>query len=159
MFDASQGRQYWYVSQNCFKGDLPLDDEGLKKAVEAFNKIQLNPTQPMVIYEQRGSKTTSKYHAFPSDSCAQPRYDQRWECYVFFGTTDKDHAETMREQGRTMKAVIQQYASEGGRCHLTKDEPGSRLELFYGPNTTKLRDIIAKYDPHRLFAKCNGMEF
>ena len=57
-----------------------------------------------------------------------------------------------------MKAIIQKYASEGGRCHFTKDEPG-RVELYYGSNSDKLRKVIAKYDPHRLFASCNGMEF
>ena len=127
--------------------------------VDAYKEVELNPTHPIVIYEQRGSLTTSGYHKFKSEDCAQPRYGQRWECYVFFGTMSKDHSEKVREQGREVKAVIQKYASEGARCHFTKDEPGHRLELFYGPNTKKLRDTVETYDPNHLFAKCNGMVF
>ena len=159
IFDASMGRQYWYVSQNHYPSDKALDDDGLKAAVDKYNSIPLGPTVPMVIYEQRGSVTSSKYFTFASDSCAQPRYGQRWECYVFFGCAEKKDAEVMRENGRSMKQTIQSYANEGGRCHFTKDENGARLEMFYGPNTTKLCSIVAKYDPIQLFAKCNGMEF
>mmetsp|Transcript_5554 Transcript_5554/g.10415 ORF Transcript_5554/g.10415 Transcript_5554/m.10415 type:complete len:451 (-) Transcript_5554:242-1594(-) len=158
IFDASFPKQYWYVSQNHFPADAPLDPAGLKAAVEAFNKVPLNPTVPMVLWEQRGSLGTSQYHAFASDSCAQPRHGQRWEAYIFFGTADKENSEIMRDQGRQMKSVIQSYASAGGRCHFTKDEPG-RLDFYYGSNTERLRGVANKYDKEGLFATCNGMEF
>jgi hypothetical protein len=157
IFDASFPRQYWYVSQTYFPGDSTIGEDAIKDMVEAFNCTDLDPTMPLVVLEQRGNKT-SAYHQFPSESCAQPRFDQRWECFIFFGTQDKDHAEAMRSQGRAMKEAIIKHAKPGGRCHFTKDEP-SRIEFYYGPNSEKVREVVAKYDPKRLFATCNGMEF
>uniref|UniRef100_A0A6T7KID5 FAD-binding PCMH-type domain-containing protein n=1 Tax=Attheya septentrionalis TaxID=420275 RepID=A0A6T7KID5_9STRA len=158
MFDAGMSKQFWYVSQAYFPGNKTLTPASLKDCVDAYSKVPLADTNAMVIWEQRGSDTTSAYHQFPSDSCAQPRHGQRWECYVFYGTADKDNAETCRTQGRAMKETILKHAQPGGRSHLTKDEP-SRIEFYYGDNSERLREVVAKYDPLRIFATCNGMKF
>ena len=157
-FDASFSRMYWYVTQTHFPKDAPLDDGVIREAVETYNKVPLNPSHPIIVWEQRGSPKSSKYHAFSSDSCAQPRFGQRWEAYIFYGTADKENGETVRDQGRDMKKLIAKYGTPGGRVHFTKDEPG-RIDFYYGPNTNKLREVVDKYDKGRLFAKCNGMEF
>ena len=63
-------------------------------------------------------------------------------------------------QGRGVKNAVLKSgaAAPGGRVHFTTDEP-SRIEFYYGPNSQRVRDVVAKYDPHRLFASCNGMSF
>jgi hypothetical protein len=113
----------------------------------------------MVIYEQRGSKT-SKYHQFESDHCAQPRFNQRWECYIFSGCAEKKDSENARSVGRALKAAVlkSKEASAGGRVHFTNDEP-SRIEFYYGSNSSKVKEVVKKYDPNKLFASCNGMDF
>mmetsp|Transcript_25573 Transcript_25573/g.55918 ORF Transcript_25573/g.55918 Transcript_25573/m.55918 type:complete len:453 (-) Transcript_25573:219-1577(-) len=157
IFDATFPKQFWYVSQTYFPGDVTIADAAVDDTLNEWSKIPLGPTVPLVIFEQRGNQT-SAYHKFASDSCAQPRFGQRWEAYVFFGTQDKENAEAMRSQGRAVKDTILKHAHPGGRCHFTKDEP-ARVDFYYGPNTDKVRQVVAKYDPNRLFASCNGMEF
>ena len=49
-------------------------------------------------------------------------------------------------------------AAAGGRVHFTTDEP-SRIEFYYGDNSERIQKVVAKYDPHRIFASCNGMNF
>ena len=158
VFDAAFGSKYWYVTQAYFPGDKPLPAACLKEVAEAFSNIPLGPVSPNVVFEQRGSVETSAYHQAPSDSCSQPRFGQRWEAYVFFSCEEKKDAEAMREAGRAMKQVLLKHATAGGRSHLSKDDP-SQADWFYGPNTKRLQEVVAKYDPHRLFAKCNGIDF
>lgn len=158
IFDATFPRQFWYVSQSYFPSDQTVTSESLQDCIDTYIKVPLADTHPLVIWEQRGSDTTSAFHRFPSDACAQPRHRQRWECYVFYGTPDKDNAENCRDQGRAMKETILKHAQAGGRCHFTKDEP-SRVEFYYGENAERVREVVAKYDPLRIFASCNGMEF
>lgn len=146
------------MTQAYYPGDVTVPAAGLKEAKEHYEQLQLGPNVPSVIWEQRGSVRSSAFHAAPSDSNAQPRFQQRWEAYIFFGCADKADAEAMREAGRGMKEVLLRHAQAGGRIHLTQDEP-SRIEYYYGPNSQRVREAVAKYDPHRLFASCNGMEF
>ena len=97
---------------------------------------------------------------FATDHCAQPRFGQRWECYIFAGCADEETSEDARRVGRELKGAVLKSgdAASGGRVHFTTDEP-SRIEFYYGPNSERVREVVAKYDPHRLFASCNGMSF
>lgn len=157
IFDATFPKQFWYISQTYFPGNTTVPSACLQDCVEAYSKVPLKDTHPIVIWEQRGSSGAA-FHQFPSDSCAQPRHGQRWECYIFYGTLDKQNAEHCRAQGRVMKETVLQHAQAGGRCHFTKDEP-SRIEFYYGENSERVREVVQKYDPLRLFATCNGMQF
>jgi FAD/FMN-containing dehydrogenase len=159
IFDASFPTMYWYVSQAHNDADIPISDQSVEDLVEAYSKVPMDKgTHPLVALEQRGSKSAG-YHQVASDDCAQPRAGQRWEIYVFFGTADQAHAETTRQEGRDMKQVILDTGFQaGGRVHLTNDEP-SRIEYYYGSNSERVRAVVAKYDPIRLFASCNGMAF
>jgi len=159
IFDASFPSQYWYAGQTFYPGDVSISPESLKDGKEAYSNQTLGPVIPMVIYEQRGSKT-AKYHQFASDHCAQPRFNQRWECYIFSGCAEKKDAENARSVGRTLKQAVlkSKEASAGGRVHFTNDEP-SRIEFYYGANSEKVKEVVKKYDPNKLFASCNGMNF
>ena len=159
IFDDSFPSQYWYAGQTYYPGDVSIPAASLKDGREAYSSLPLGPVIPMAVYEQRGSKS-SRYHQFASDHCAQPRFGQRWECYVFAGCADKDTSEEARRIGRELKSALLKSgdAASGGRVHFTTDEP-SRIEFYYGPNSERVREVVAKYDPHRLFASCNGMSF
>ena len=159
IFDAAFPAQYWYAGQTFYPGDVTISPESLHDGVEAYGNQTLGPVVPMMVYEQRGNKT-AKYHQFPSDHCAQPRFDQRWECIIFSGCADAEHSEDARNVGRTLKNAVLKSgeATAGGRVHFTKDEP-SRIEFYYGSNSDRIREVAAKYDSHRLFAACNGMNF
>ncbi|NKB68933.1 MAG: FAD-binding protein [Candidatus Latescibacteria bacterium] len=158
IFDEAFGNHYWYVTQAYFPGDQTIPTASLQSEIENFSKVPLGDFAPSVIFEQRGS-ASSRYHQFASDHCAQPRHGQRWECYVFVACFDARHAEDVRKWGRVCKdALLDSGASAGGRCHFTTDEP-SRIEFYYGDNSERVRQIVAKYDPNRLFASCNGMAF
>lgn len=159
IFDAAFPAQYWYAGQTFYPGDLTISTESLKDGRASYNSQKLGPVIPMVIYEQRGTKT-SKYHSFASDHCAQPRFDQRWECYIFSGCADQENAEAARSVGRELKNAVLKSgeAAAGGRVHFTTDEP-SRIEFYYGSNSKRVQEVVAKYDPNKLFASCNGMDF
>lgn len=159
IFDGGMPSQYWYAGQTYFPGNNRVSKQSRLDCMDAYLGIQLGPVIPVIIYEQRGSHT-SRYHQFESDSCAQPRYNQRWECYIFSGCSEKEHSEQARSIGRKLKNAILKSgeASAGGRVHFTNDEP-SRIEYYYGSNSDRVREIVAKYDPHKLFSKCNGMNF
>lgn len=159
IFDAAFPSQYWYAGQTFYPGNVAISTQSLSDGIEAYTKQKLGPVVPMVIYEQRGTKT-AKYHKFSSDHCAQPRFDQRWECFIFSGCADKEHAETARSVGRELKNAILKSgeAAAGGRVHFTTDEP-SRIEFYYGSNSERIQEVVAKYDPNRVFATCNGMKF
>lgn len=160
IFDAAFPKQFWYVTQTYYPGQISPPVEGTKEVVKAFLDLELGPACiPMLVYEQRGAKETSAFHKVSSDSYAQPNFDQRWEVYIFFGCVEAKDAESMRAQGRAMRDVVLSDAGvAGGRCHFTKDEP-SKIEFYYGPNAKRVSEVVAKYDPHRLFASCNGMQF
>jgi FAD/FMN-containing dehydrogenase len=159
IFDEAFASQHWYVTQTYFPGDETIPMESFGEAIKAFTEVPLTAVTPLLVYEQRGN-SSSRYHQVPSEQCAQPRYGQRWEAYLFVGASDPSHAEDTRKWGRVVKSALLDSggASPGGRCHLTKDEP-SRVEFYYGPNSERVREVVAKYDPARLFASCNGMEF
>ena len=159
IFDQAFPSQYWYAAQTYFPGDVTISPASLHDVAEAYSRVPLGPVVPSVVYEQRGS-ASSRYHQFPSGHCAQPRYGQRWECYIFFGCAEKSASEDVRTWGREVKGAVLKSgaASPGGRVHFTTDEP-SRVEFYYGPNSDRVREIVAKYDANRLFAACNGMSF
>jgi hypothetical protein len=159
IFDESFASQHWYVTQAYFPGDETIPPESHREAIKAYNEVPLADVTPALVYEQRGN-ASSRYHQVPGDHCAQPRYGQRWEAYLFVGAADPSHAEDTRTWGRAVKSALLDSggASPGGRCHFTKDEP-SRIEFYYGPNSERVREVVAKYDAARLFASCNGMEF
>lgn len=159
IFDDTFPRQYWYVTQQYFAGDCKLPPEGLDDIVEHFLTMPLGTISPLIVLEQRGSTITSKFHEAPSDACAQPRFGQRWESYIFLGTSDLDHAETMRAEGIGLKGVVSRHTSAAGRFRLTEDDEPARVDFYYGPNSDRVRDVVAKYDPVHLFTNCNGMEF
>jgi FAD/FMN-containing dehydrogenase len=160
IFDESFPNQFWYASQSYFPGDVSPSPACVKAAVEAYLQLSLhNHTAPFCLFEQRGSLHTSAFHDNKNTDNAQPTFDQRYEVFLFFGTPDKDKTEEMLATARQFKQVlIQGGATAGGRVHFTKDEP-SRIDYYYGPNSDRVRKVVAKYDPHRLFASCNGMEF
>ena len=159
IFDASFASQFWYAGQTYYPGDVTVSPKSLTDCREAYLKQSLGPVVPMVIYEQRGS-TSSRYHQFPSNACAQPRFNQRWECYIFTGCVEKQDAENTRTVGRNLKnAIIKSgEATAGGRVHFTNDEP-SRIEFYYGANSDRIREVVSKYDPNFIFSSCNGMDF
>ena len=159
IFDDAFPSQYWYAGQTYYPGDVSIPAASLDDAREAYGELALGPVVPMLVYEQRGSES-SRYHQFAADHCAQPRFDQRWECYVFAGCADEGSAEDARRVGRDLKSALLKSgdAAAGGRVHFTTDEP-SRIEFYYGPNSERVREIVARYDPHHLFASCNGMSF
>lgn len=159
IFDDAFPSQYWYAGQTYYPGDVSIPAASLDDVREAYGELSLGPVVPMVVYEQRGSES-SRYHQFAADHCAQPRFDQRWECYVFAGCADEGSAEDARRVGRDLKSALLKSgdAAAGGRVHFTTDEP-SRIEFYYGPNSERVREIVARYDPHHLFASCNGMSF
>lgn len=159
IFDDAFASQYWYVTQTYFPGDETVGKDSFREAIKAYNEVPLSDVVPILVYEQRGS-ASSRYHQVPSDNCAQPRYGQRWEAYLFVGAADLSHAEDTRKWGRAVKNALLDSggASPGGRCHFTNDEP-SRIEFYYGPNSERVRKAVARYDSARLFASCNGMEF
>ena len=88
IFDASFPSQYWYAGQTYYPGDAPISADSLNDCRNAYASISLGPVVPMVVYEQRGTNS-SRYHQFASDHCAQPRFNQRWECYIFSGLCRK----------------------------------------------------------------------
>ena len=159
IFDDSFQSQYWYAGQTYYPGDNTISSNSLKDGIEAYTGLSLGPVIPIVAYEQRGTKS-ARYHQFASDHCAQPRFNQRWECYIFAGCADKKDAEDARKTGRYLKNAVLKSgeAAAGGRVHFTNDEP-SRLEFYYGDNSDRVREVVAKYDPHRIFSSCNGMNF
>lgn len=159
IFDDSFQPQYWYAGQTYYPGDNTISSNSLKDGIEAYTGLSLGPVIPIVVYEQRGTKS-ARYHQFASDHCAQPRFNQRWECYIFAGCADKKDAEDARKTGRDLKNAVLKSgeAAAGGRVHFTNDEP-SRLEFYYGDNSDRVREVVAKYDPHRIFSSCNGMNF
>jgi FAD/FMN-containing dehydrogenase len=159
IFDAAFPSQYWYAGQTFYPGDVTISAKSIQDCRETYSSQKLGPVVPMVVYEQRGTKT-AKYHQFSSDHCAQPRFDQRWECFIFSGCADKEHAESARSVGRELKNAILKSgeAAAGGRVHFTTDEP-SRIDFYYGANSKRVQEVVAKYDPHRIFAACNGMKF
>ncbi len=159
IFDASFAEKYWYVSQTYYPQDAAIPTADLNEIRNTYSGLTLGPTVPMVIYEQRGS-TSSKFHQYPSDHCAQPRFKQRWECYVFVGCEGQENSEKTRRVGREIKDALLRSGNfkAGGRVHFTTDEP-SRIEYYYGSNSDRIKKIVATYDPHQLFASCNGMSF
>lgn len=159
IFDDSLPSQYWYAGQTYYPGDVSIPRASLNDCREAYNSLSLGPVIPAVMYEQRGSKS-ARYHQFASDHCAQPRFNQRWECYIFSGCAEKKDSENARIIGRKLKNAVLKSgdAIAGGRVHFTTDEP-SRIEFYYGSNSERIRKVVAKYDPHRIFASANGMSF
>jgi FAD/FMN-containing dehydrogenase len=159
IFDGAFASQHWYVTQAYFPGDETIKIGSLREAIKAYNEVPLADVAPSLVFEQRGN-ASSRYHQVSSEACAQPRYGQRWEAYLFVGAADPSHAEDTRKWGRRVKSALLDSggASPGGRVHFTKDEP-SRVEFYYGPNSERVREVVAKYDPARLFASCNGMAF
>jgi FAD/FMN-containing dehydrogenase len=159
IFDDSFPSQYWYAGQTYYPGDSSIPADSLNDSREAYSSLSLGPIIPMAVYEQRGTKS-ARYHQFASDHCAQPRFNQRWECYIFSGCAKKGDSEDARTVGRDLKNAVLKSgeAAAGGRVHLTTDEP-SRIEFYYGSNSERIRKVVAKYDPHRIFASCNGMSF
>ena len=159
IFDDSFPSQYWYAGQTYYPEDVTVSADSLKDVRESYSGLSLGPVIPMIVYEQRGTRS-SRYHQFPSDHCAQPRFNQRWEAYIFSGCSDKENSEEARTVGRDIKKAILKsgQAAAGGRVHFTTDEP-SRIEFYYGSNSDRIREVVAKYDPNRIFSSCNGMSF
>ncbi|NNE77710.1 MAG: FAD-binding oxidoreductase, partial [Pricia sp.] len=159
IFDDSFPSQYWYAGQTYYPGNVAIPPDSLNDCREAYSSLSFGPVIPFVIYEQRGSKS-ARYHHFPSDHCAQPRFDQRWECYIFSGCAEKSASDDARTIGRSLKNAVLKSgdAAAGGRVHFTTDEP-SRIEFYYGSNSEPIRKVVAKYDPYGIFASANGMSF
>jgi hypothetical protein len=158
LFDVAMGSAYWYMSQMYYPYDEPISAAALTVAREHYEKLPMH-LNTLLLFESRGSRASSQMFAFPVDECAQPHYGQRWECFVFYAAAEERYAHEARDYGRAGKSAISTVGFKaGGRVHLTQDEP-SRPDYFYGPNTERVQEVVAKYDPVRLFASANGMQF
>jgi hypothetical protein len=157
IFDAGFDRGHWYVTQSFIPGQNTVPLKAIEDAVEMYTSIPLDKVHANIVWEQRGNMSAG-YHQFASTSCAQPRFNQRWEVFTFVKEGEGGNPEDARTYGREIKEKLSPHTESGGRVHFTKDEPG-RVEYYYGENSERLRQVVAKYDPLRLFAACNGMEF
>ena len=157
IFDAAFARGHWYVSQAYIPGQNTIPLKAIEDIVETYTNLPMEKLAASIVLEQRGN-VDAGYHQFASTSCAQPRYGQRWEIYTFVKQTGAENLEDVRKHGRDIKNTLSKHCESGGRVHFTRDEPG-KIEYYYGENSARLREVVAKYDPIRLFATCNGMEF